>query len=36
VVVNDGTPTVRMIRTVFPMFELTLEGMRAGTRAMMR
>jgi len=32
----DGTPTVRMVRALFPMFELTLEGVRAGARALMR
>ncbi|MDR1726594.1 MAG: VWA containing CoxE family protein [Acidobacteriota bacterium] len=32
----DGTPTVGMVRSIFPMFELTLEGLRAGARALMR
>ena len=32
----DATTTTRMIRNLFPMFELTLAGIRAGTRALMR
>ena len=31
-----STTTVRMIREIFPMYELTLEGVRAGARALMR
>ena len=29
-----STTTVRMIRNIFPMYELTLEGVRAGTRSL--
>lgn len=32
----DSVPTTRMISQVFPMFELTLEGMRAGSRALIK
>jgi len=31
-----GVPSTQIIRRVFPMFELTLEGMRAGTRALVK
>jgi len=31
-----GIPSTQIIRRVFPMFELTLEGMRAGTRALVK
>ncbi|MDR0310012.1 MAG: hypothetical protein LBJ21_00340, partial [Acidobacteriota bacterium] len=31
-----STTTVRMIREIFPMYELTLDGVRAGARALMR
>ena len=31
-----STATTRMIRNIFPMYELTLEGVRAGARALMR
>jgi len=31
-----STTTTRMIRNIFPMYELTLEGVRAGARALMR
>jgi uncharacterized protein with von Willebrand factor type A (vWA) domain len=31
-----SVPSTRMIRKVFPMYELTLEGMRAGTRALIK
>lgn len=32
----QSVPSTQMIRRVFPMFELTLEGMQAGTRALMK
>ncbi len=32
----SSVPTTRMIGQVFPMHELTLEGMRGGTRALMK
>jgi uncharacterized protein with von Willebrand factor type A (vWA) domain len=31
-----STTTIRMIREIFPMYELTLDGVRAGARALMR
>ena len=31
-----AVPSTQIIRRVFPMFELTLEGMRAGTRALVK
>jgi uncharacterized protein with von Willebrand factor type A (vWA) domain len=31
-----SVPSTRMISKVFPMYELTLEGMRAGTRALIK
>ncbi|MBN2320332.1 MAG: VWA containing CoxE family protein [Acidobacteria bacterium] len=32
----QAVPSTQIIRRVFPMFELTLEGMQAGTRALMK
>jgi uncharacterized protein with von Willebrand factor type A (vWA) domain len=32
----DAVPSTQIIKRVFPMFELTLEGMHAGTRALMK
>ena len=32
----DSVPTTRMIRGIFPMYELTLSGMRSGTRALIK
>ncbi len=32
----DSVPTTRMIRKIFPMFELTLAGMRSGARALIK
>lgn len=32
----NAVPSTQIIRRVFPMFELTLEGMHAGTRALMK
>jgi uncharacterized protein with von Willebrand factor type A (vWA) domain len=32
----DSVPTTRMIRKIFPMFELTLSGMRSGARALIK
>ncbi|HSW40472.1 MAG TPA: VWA containing CoxE family protein [Acidobacteriota bacterium] len=32
----DSVPSTRLVRQVFPMYELTLEGMRAGTRALIK
>lgn len=32
----DSVPTTRMIRRVFPMYELTLSGMRSGARALIK
>ena len=31
-----STTTARMIRNIFPMYELTLEGVRAGARTLMK
>lgn len=31
-----AVPTTKMIQKIFPMYELTLEGMRAGTRALIK
>jgi uncharacterized protein len=31
-----GVPSTRMIQRVFPMYELTLEGMRSGARALIK
>jgi len=31
-----STTTARMIRNIFPMYELTPEGIRAGARALMK
>ncbi|MBN1569923.1 MAG: VWA containing CoxE family protein [Acidobacteria bacterium] len=31
-----SVPSTRMIRKIFPMYELTLEGMRAGSRALIK
>ncbi len=31
-----SVPTTRMIRQIFPMYELTLEGMRSGARALIK
>lgn len=31
-----SVPTTRMIQKIFPMYELTLEGMRAGARALIK
>ncbi len=33
---GPSVPTTRMIRKIFPMYELTLEGMRAGARALIK
>jgi uncharacterized protein with von Willebrand factor type A (vWA) domain len=32
----NSVPSTRMIQRVFPMYELTLEGMRSGTRALIK
>jgi uncharacterized protein with von Willebrand factor type A (vWA) domain len=32
----DSVPTTRMIRRIFPMYELTLSGMRSGARALIK
>lgn len=32
----EGVPSTRMIQKVFPMYELTIEGMRSGTRALVK
>ena len=32
----SAVPSTRMIQRVFPMYELTLEGMRSGTRALIK
>jgi hypothetical protein len=32
----SSVPSTRMIQKIFPMYELTLEGMRAGTRALIK
>jgi uncharacterized protein len=32
----DSVPTTQAIRRIFPMYELTLKGVRAGTRALMK
>jgi uncharacterized protein len=32
----SGVPSTRMIQKVFPMYELTLEGMRSGARALIK
>jgi uncharacterized protein len=32
----DSVPSTRLVRQVFPMYELTLEGMREGTRVLIK
>jgi uncharacterized protein with von Willebrand factor type A (vWA) domain len=31
-----SVPSTQMIQRIFPMYELTLAGMRSGTRALMK
>ena len=32
----NSVPSTRMVQKIFPMFELTLEGMRSGARALIK